>query len=50
MGRHDARCAMRSRGAQVTDIAIIVAVVAAWTITLRFIWRARILERLMGTP
>ena len=32
------------------DIAIILAVVAAWTFTLRFIWRARILERLMGTP
>jgi cation-transporting ATPase E len=32
------------------DIAIILAVVAAWTIALRFIWRARILERLMGTP
>lgn len=32
------------------DIAIILAVVAAWAFALRFIWRARVLERLMGSP
>ncbi|HST06048.1 MAG TPA: HAD-IC family P-type ATPase [Chloroflexia bacterium] len=31
------------------DAGIILAVVAAWALALRFVWRARVLERLTGT-